>query len=51
MENISNQIKKAIGKEMNSAMANNFTKHGDSDSVSTVTYTHMTLPTNREEYI
>ena len=34
MENVSNQIKKAIGKEMNSAMANNFTKHGDSDSVS-----------------
>ena len=33
MENVSKQLKKAIGKQMNSAMANNFTKHGDSNSV------------------
>ena len=33
MENVSQQLKKAIGKQMNTAMAKNYTKHSDSNSV------------------
>jgi hypothetical protein len=34
MSNVSNQLKKAIGKEMTASMSSNYTAHGDSNSVS-----------------
>tara|TARA_R110000803_G_scaffold61444_3_gene121261 strand:+ start:5268 stop:6170 length:903 start_codon:yes stop_codon:yes gene_type:complete len=34
MTDISNLLKKSLGKEMNSAMANNYSRHGDTSSVS-----------------
>ena len=33
MKDVSQQLKKAIGTEMGSAMSKNYTTHGDSDSV------------------
>ena len=34
MTDISNLLKKSLGKEMNSAMANNYSRHGETSSVS-----------------
>ena len=34
MDNVSTQLKKSLGKEMGVAMSNNYSAHGDSDSIS-----------------
>jgi len=34
MDNVSTQLKKSLGKEMGRAMSNNYSTHGDSDSIS-----------------
>lgn len=34
MDNVSTQLKKSLGKEMGVAMSNNYSTHGDSDSIS-----------------
>jgi len=49
MENVSQQLKKAIGKSMTASMAKNYTAHGDSDSSSEFMYSASKLKKEVQE--
>ena len=51
MNSVSNQLKKSLGKEMASAMSSNYSKHGDSDSITDFMTTTSKLKKEVQEAI